>query len=74
MISDNYFTGMLEDDWNKNHNWSSKRVPNLCEKVIISGDPVKVKTGMHARAAFIETETGSLFETEAGAVMSINPD
>ncbi|MGR3810272.1 hypothetical protein [Jiulongibacter sp. NS-SX5] len=64
------FTGSNSDDWHTPENWDNGRLPDPCSTVTIpSGMSVRIPGGTYARTYRFLSETGSVYEAEAGAVL-----
>ncbi|MGR3810332.1 hypothetical protein [Jiulongibacter sp. NS-SX5] len=71
-VQTNTFNASQSDDWFLKENWSAESIPNACDIVLIpNGISAKVSSNNYAEALRLEAETGSVFETESGAVLDV---
>ena len=66
--------GNIDSDWNKAGNWSTGRVPNEFDKVIVplvSTNNLVIKTGQQVNCKSMTVEPGAIVTVQAGAVLHI---
>ncbi|MGR3810271.1 hypothetical protein [Jiulongibacter sp. NS-SX5] len=66
------FIGAVSSDWHTPENWDNGRLPDPCSIVTLqNGQTVNIPVETHARTNRFLSEPGSVFESDAGAVLEV---